>query len=54
MSTRIGKAKIKTTATGKVVIEPSKPRMAAGQRKNAEGKAKREAASWAKRSKGSK
>jgi hypothetical protein len=51
MSTRVGKIRLKTGPNGKVLIEATKPRMAAGQRKNAEGKAKRLADKWKAKSK---
>jgi hypothetical protein len=51
MTARIPRSAVKTK-DGKTVIEMQKPRLAVGQRKNAEGKAAREAKSWKAKSKG--
>lgn len=42
MAARIGKAQVKTTVTGRIKLEPAKPRASASQRIGAEKKAKRQ------------
>jgi hypothetical protein len=46
----IGRVKLKTDS-GRTRIEPAKPRLPVGKRKNIEAQAKRQAEAWKKRSK---
>jgi hypothetical protein len=50
MTARIGKVRL-TTKAGRTVIDVPKPRLAVGQRRNAEGKASRLAKAWKTKSK---
>lgn len=48
MTTHLPRARLKTK-DGKTKVEMPKPRLAAGQRRNMEGKAKREESAWQKK-----